>query len=130
LAIAADAGVPTGFTTELERYVEAPGDIVVEVTGSPAGFAMARALVRPMGTIVLKSTYAGALEKFDASALVVDEVTLVGSRCGPFGPALRLLEQGAIDPLPLIHARYALAQGVEALEHARTRGILKVLIEP
>lgn len=130
LAIAQSAGVATALTGETGPFLDAPADIVVEVTGSPQGFTLARQLVRPMGTIVLKSTYAGDLEHFDASALVVDEITLVGSRCGPFAPALRLLEHGAIDPRPLIHARYPLAQGVEALEHAAAKGVLKVLIEP
>lgn len=130
LALAAQAGIAVALTSDLARFVDSPADIVVEVTGSPEGWAMARQLVRPMGTIVLKSTYAGALERFDASALVVDEITLVGSRCGPFAPALRLLEQGAIDPRPMIHARFPLMQGVEALEYARARGVLKVLIEP
>ena len=85
--------------------------------------------MRPGGTLVLKSTFARDLDHFDASGLVVDEITLVGSRCGPFAPALRLLRGGAIDTESLIHARYPLAQGVEALAHAGRRGVLKVLLD-
>lgn len=80
-----------------------PADVVVEVTGSPAGFALARAVVRPVGTLALKSTFAGTLPAdFDASVRVVDEITLVGSRCGPFAPALELLRRNGVEPRPLI----------------------------
>ena len=103
--------------------------MVVEATGSPSGLALARRAVRPRGTIVLKSTYKGSIE-VDISALVVDEIRLVGSRCGPFPAALRLLEQRLVDPLPLIDARFPLQQGVEALRQAAEPGSLKVLIHP
>ena len=104
-------------------------DVAVECTGSPEGFALARRALRPRGTLVMKSTYAGALT-LDASALVVDEITLVGSRCGPFAPALRLLSEGKIDPRPLIEARYPLRDALAAFEHAGRRGALKILLEP
>ncbi len=104
-------------------------DIVVEATGSPGGFALARRAVRPRGRLVLKSTYAGSL-KLDMSAVVVDEITLVGSRCGPFAPALRLLEQGLVDPRPLIHARFDLQDGLAAFERAAQPGVFKVLLCP
>jgi threonine dehydrogenase-like Zn-dependent dehydrogenase len=103
-------------------------DIVVEATGSQAGFETARKHVRPRGTVVLKSTYQGRIE-VDFSAVVVDEITLVGSRCGPFDKALTLLESGAVDPLPLIEARYPLARGLEAVARAGEPGALKILIE-
>lgn len=103
-------------------------DVVVDATGSPGGFDLARAAVRPRGVLVLKSTYAGAMP-VDLSSLVVDEVTVVGSRCGPFPPALRLLAKGLVDPRPLIEARYPLARGLEALEQAAQPGTLKVLVE-
>ena len=99
------------------------------MTGAPAGFAHARRLVRPGGALVLKSTFAGALAEFDISSLVVDEITLLGSRCGPFPPALRMLEKRAIAVEPLIHARYNLDDALAALEHAGRKGVLKVLIE-
>jgi len=84
--------------------------------------------VRPRGTLVLKSTYAGALT-LDASAVVVQELTLVGSRCGPFAPALRLLEEQRVAVEPLIQARYALRDGLVAFEQAQRPGVLKVLLE-
>lgn len=105
-------------------------DLVVEATGTPGGFALARRLVRPGGTIALKSTYAGGDVVVNLSDLVVDEITVIGSRCGPFAPALRLLESGRVQPEPLIQARFALADGVAALAHTGQRGVLKVLITP
>lgn len=104
-------------------------DVVVDVTGAPTGFGLARQLVRPGGTLVLKSTFAGTLPDFDLSSLVVDEITLLGSRCGPFLPAIRLLQQGLIQVQPLIQARYPLHDAVAALAHAQKRGVLKVLLE-
>ena len=104
-------------------------DVAVECTGNPEGFALARRALRPRGALVMKSTYAGALT-LDASALVVDEITLVGSRCGPFAPALRLLEEGKIDPRPLIEARYPLRDALAAFDHAARRGTLKILLQP
>lgn len=102
-------------------------DIAIECSGNAEGFATARAALRPRGTLVMKSTYAGNLN-INASSLVVDEITLVGSRCGPFEPALRLLASRAIDVRPLIHATYPLEDGLTAFEHAQRRGALKVLI--
>jgi threonine dehydrogenase-like Zn-dependent dehydrogenase len=104
-------------------------DVVVEATGTPEGFATARQLARARGTIVLKSTYHGAMET-NLTMVVVDEVSLVGSRCGPFEPALRLLEQKLVDVTSLVRARYRLSDGLAALERAGQRGALKVLIEP
>ena len=104
-------------------------DIVVECTGHPDGWAEAAGLVRPRGTVVLKSTYQGRVAA-DLSAIVVNEVGVLGSRCGPFAPALRLLDQGLVDVVPLIEAEYPLADGVSAIEHARRRGALKVLVRP
>ena len=107
----------------------APGaDIVIEATGNPSGYAAARRLVRPRGTVVLKSTYHGALEA-DLTMAVVNEIALVGSRCGPFAPALRLLAQGLVDVQALISARYPLGEAEAALDHAGRRGVLKVLVE-
>jgi threonine dehydrogenase-like Zn-dependent dehydrogenase len=111
---------------------EDPGrdfDVVVEATGSPAGFERARALLRPRGTLVLKSTYHGRLE-LDAAPLVIDEITVVGSRCGPFEPAVRALADGRVDPAPLLEAVYPLADGVRALEHAAERGVSKIQLVP
>jgi 2-desacetyl-2-hydroxyethyl bacteriochlorophyllide A dehydrogenase len=104
-------------------------DVVVEASGSPDGFALARSTVRPRGTIVLKSTYRGNIE-VNFSGMVVDEITLIGSRCGSFEPALSLMTAGKLDLIPLIEARYPLEQGTSAFEHAARPGALKVLIQP
>ncbi|MGD2041329.1 MAG: alcohol dehydrogenase catalytic domain-containing protein [Anaerolineae bacterium] len=125
LAILAARGIPTQIGTE----GLAPVDLVVECTGRAGGFAAARHLVRPRGTLVLKSTYAGLVET-DLSRLVVDEVQVVGSRCGPFPAALRLLDQKLVDVEPLIEAEYPLEDGLAAFDHARRRGTLKVLVRP
>ena len=117
-------GISSVFVDEVRKN---QADLVVEVTGSPGGFELSRKAVRPMGTLVLKSTFAAQVT-MDLSALVVDEVTLVGSRCGPFEPALRLLAAGLVDPLPLIDARFSLEDGTAAFEKAREHGVLKVLI--
>lgn len=103
-------------------------DIVVEATGNPQGFYLAQKAARPRGTIIMKSTYQGDIQ-LNLSALVVAEITLVGSRCGPFPPALRLLESKRVDPLPLIVARYPLHEGINAFEHASRPGALKVLLD-
>ena len=79
---------------------------------------------------MLKSTFAGGLPQFDISSLVVDEITLVGSRCGPFPPALRALARGVVGVEPLIHHRLPLADGIVALELAARPGVLKVLLVP
>jgi 2-desacetyl-2-hydroxyethyl bacteriochlorophyllide A dehydrogenase len=104
-------------------------DVVVEATGSPSGFELARRAVRPRGTFVLKSTYQGEIT-LDLSPFVVDEITVVGSRCGPFGPALRMLERGDVDPVPLITKRFPLAEAVSAMEAAKRPDVLKVILEP
>jgi threonine dehydrogenase-like Zn-dependent dehydrogenase len=104
-------------------------DVVVDCTGRPEGLARALALVRPRGTVVLKSTYHGEA-KVNLSAAVVDEVTLVGSRCGPFAPALDLLARRRVRVEALVHARYALADALDAFARAAEGGALKVLLRP
>jgi alcohol dehydrogenase len=117
-----------GIRTQLAGETIEPGaDIVVEATGSAEGFAAARSLVRPRGTLVLKSTFHGDVS-LNLSMLVVDEVTVVGSRCGPFAAALRLLEQRLIEVEPLIHATFPLDEGLVAFERAVAPGVLKVLL--
>jgi threonine dehydrogenase-like Zn-dependent dehydrogenase len=114
---------------EAEDVEPSRWDVVVEAAGSPSGWELARAAVRPRGTIVMKSTYDGELT-LDMSSLVVDEVTVVGSRCGPFPPALELLERGEVDPRPMISERFPLERGVEAMEAAAQPSVMKVLLEP
>ena len=106
-----------------ERY-----DLVVEATGAPEVLAAALGFVRPRGTVVLKTT-AERPATLDLAPLVVDEITLVGSRCGPFEPALEALAAGRVQVEPLVEARYPLEQGAEAFERAGRRGVLKVLVD-
>jgi threonine dehydrogenase-like Zn-dependent dehydrogenase len=127
LDILSRRGIHAALELEYDQ-VESGADLVVEATGHPAGYAAARRLVRPGGTVVLKSTYHGSLDAHLTSA-VVDEVTLVGSRCGPFAPALRLLERGLVDVLPLIHAHYRLSEALAAFDHAARPETLKVLVD-
>lgn len=104
-------------------------DVVIEATGSPSGFDMARRAIRPGGTLVLKSTYKGNMN-LNFSSIVVDEITIVGSRCGPFPPALRLLENGDVEPTALIAAEFYLREALQAFTHAAQPGMLKVLVKP
>ena len=125
LANLAARGIKTGLA---DAVTERGFDLSVECTGNQEGFAIARRALRPRGTLVLKSTYAGHLT-FDASSLVVDEITLIGSRCGPFAAALEVLAAGKVDVEPLIQARYPLSEGLTAFTRAQERGVLKVLLE-
>jgi threonine dehydrogenase-like Zn-dependent dehydrogenase len=102
--------------------------VVIDCTGTPEGFAEALNLVEPRGTIILKSTYKAA-PQIDLTRIAVDEIRVVGSRCGPFDAALRLLAAGLVDVEGLIEARYPLDAGLEAVECAAERGMLKVLLE-
>jgi alcohol dehydrogenase len=104
-------------------------DLVVEATGSPAGMPRALELVRPRGTIVWKSTH-HAPARFDAAPLVVNEVTVVGSRCGRFEPALELLRTRKVDVSRMISASFPLSQAKRALALAGRRGVKKVLLNP
>jgi threonine dehydrogenase-like Zn-dependent dehydrogenase len=102
-------------------------DIVVEATGSPSGFSLARHAIRPRGTLVLKSTYKGEMN-VNFSSVVVDEIHVVGSRCGPFEPALRLMEARQVDPTVLIAYEFKLEDALKAFERAAQTGVLKVLV--
>src|SRR5690349_908317 len=103
-------------------------DLVVEATGSPGGFALARKAIRPRGTLVMKSTYKGEMS-VNFSSIVVDEINIVGSRCGPFEPALRLMETRQVDPTFLIAEEFKLQDALKAFECAAETGVLKVLVE-
>lgn len=105
----------------------APFDLAVEATGDPTVLSRLGALVRPRGTIVLKTT-SELPAALDLAAVVVHEQRLLGSRCGRFRPALQALQSGAIDPRPLIAARYPLSDVRTAFDHAGRRGTLKVLL--
>jgi threonine dehydrogenase-like Zn-dependent dehydrogenase len=131
LAILERAGLHTRPLAEARGQLTAARDhdLVVEATGSTAGLELAMGAVRPRGTLVLKSTVADS-HSLSLAPLVIDEVTVVGSRCGPFGAALSALARGAVDPEPLIDAVYPLSRGLEAIEHARRPGALKILLDP
>lgn len=119
-----------GITTVNEHDVAARSfDVVVEASGSASGFELALHAIRPMGQVILKSTFPGTVA-VNLSQLVVDEIRLTGSRCGPFGPVLRLLEGGYIDPSELIDDIYPLTQGIAALERAAMPGSLKIVVKP
>ncbi len=107
----------------------ARADVVVDCTGAPEGINLAKRLVRPRGVVVLKTTTRDQ-QGPALTGWVLDEVQVVGSRCGPFAPALRLLASGAVDPRPLITARLPLSRGVDALGLAGEPAHMKVLIDP
>ena len=126
LDIAKAQGVETKLLNDLK--IEKIYDVVVEATGSISGFETALALTKPRGTLVLKSTIAASKE-FNLAPIVIDEITVLGSRCGQFAPALRLLKSGKIDFSPLISARYKADDAIEAFEKNKEKETLKVLLE-
>ncbi len=132
---AASLELPTnlGFVTASNEDDLAVFDLVVETTANPNGFAWAVGHVRPNGTIVLKSTYADTTPPDFAALMaqvVVNEITLIGSRCGPFQPALDLLAAGAVDVSVLIEHEYQLEEGLAAFEHASRPSVRKILLRP
>jgi threonine dehydrogenase-like Zn-dependent dehydrogenase len=134
LRIAERQGIETATPKTLGKR-KREFDIVVEASGSPSGFVGALELLRPRGTLVLKSTFAGPSKidesyAIDQARLVVDEIAIVGSRCGRFQPALDLLKKGAIDIDSLISEEYPLSRGVHAMERAGKKGVLKVFLRP
>ena len=126
LAILSSMGIATALLTD--ALDPRSFDVVVDCTGSESGLPAALKLVRPRGTIVLKTTVAGQ-QTLAWAPFVIDEVTLIGSRCGPFDQALTALEQGHVKVQPLISDRFDLSQGLDALARAQTKGILKVLLD-
>ena len=102
-------------------------DIVIDCTGSAKGFEQALALTKPQGTLVLKSTVAGETT-LNLAPVVINEIKIVGSRCGPFETALQALAGGEIDPRPLIEKTYRLSNGVKAINHAAKQGAMKILL--
>ena len=126
LEIAARAGIRTA---PLEAYIpDARADVVVDATGCAAGFDLAIRAVRPRGTIVLKSTFA-AETGMNLAPLVINEITVVGSRCGPFDEALDMLAGGAVDVSDLVSGRFPLRQARDALAAADDGNRIKVLID-
>ena len=126
--IAERRGIETTTPTQAAKRSK-QFDVVVEASGAAAGFALALDLLRPKGQLVLKSTFHGKTE-MDAARVVVDEISIVGSRCGRFRPALELLKKNAIDVDNLISEEYALSKGVHAMRRASVKGVVKVLLRP
>ena len=126
LDIARAQGVKTALLNDFK--IEKIYDVVVEATGSVNGFETSLALTKPRGTLVLKSTVATGKE-LNLAPIVIDEITVLGSRCGQFPPALRLLESGKIDLTPLISATYEIDNAIEAFEKNKEKDTLKVLLK-
>ncbi len=103
--------------------------LTVEATGSPSGLALAQDITVPRGTVVLKSTFHGAAE-IETWPIVVKELTVIGSRCGPFPSALALLRSGRVDPRPLISRIFPLKDAARAIRYAQQPGVMKVLLRP
>jgi len=119
-------GVTTELISELPRETF---PIVVDATGSAEGLRAAIAMCQPRGTVVMKSTVHG-LVAIDTAPAIVNEITLVGSRCGRFEPALRILASGKVRVGDLISGEFPLDRAPEAFAHAATKGVLKVLLRP
>ena len=131
LSLAQSAGISTkkvrGNASDLERVKE-QFRLVVEATGSPSGFALAQQMTEPRGTLVLKSTFHGTAP-VETWPIVVKEITVVGSRCGPFDKAISLLRSGKVNPHPLITRTFALAEATAAIAFAQKTGVMKVLLK-
>jgi alcohol dehydrogenase len=132
LALARRAGIATkkvcGDENDLQRVAE-KYRLVVEATGSPTGLALAQQMTEPRGTLVLKSTFHGAVP-VETWPIVVKEITVVGSRCGPFAKAIALLRSGKVDPTPLITRTFSLTDAPAAIRFAQESGAMKVLLQP
>jgi len=128
LRIAAQRGIETTAVTKATKRAR-EFDVVVEASGSPTGFDLALDLLRPRGVLVLKSTFHGATD-INAERIVVDEISVIGSRCGRFAPALELLKHNKIDVQNLISEEFALTDGVSAMARAAESGVMKVLLRP
>ena len=115
-----------GDASDLRRVKE-KHRLVVEATGSPTGLALAQQMTQPRGTLLLKSTFHGAAP-VETWPIVVKEITVVGSRCGPFAKAIFLLRSGKVDPTPLISRTFAMKDAPRAIEYAQKRGVMKVLL--
>ena len=128
LQIVARRGIATSTPSEAEKR-KREFDVVVEASGAAPGFKLALDLLRPKGSLVLKSTFHGSTE-IDAARVVVDEISIIGSRCGRFQPALDLLERQAVDVESLLSEEHPLSDAVNAMQRAGAQGVLKVLLRP
>jgi len=129
LRLARIAGIATLKVTSPRARRSNQYSLAVEATGSPSGLALAQLIAVPRGTVVLKSTFHGAAD-VETWPIVVKELTVIGSRCGPFPRALALLRSGQVDPRPLITRIFPLKDAAKAIRHAQERGVMKVLLKP
>ncbi len=125
LSIMDEFGIKTMMKSDL---TEGQFDIVVDCTGSPSGMKTALQVVRPRGKIILKTTVAKK-SVVDLNAIVINEISLIGSRCGPFAPAIEAIASRNIDLIPLISREFKLEDGVEAFQYAARKDVLKVIIK-
>jgi threonine dehydrogenase-like Zn-dependent dehydrogenase len=132
LAVARRAGIKTvrvqGDARDAKR-ITAKFGLLIEVTGSPSGLVLAQHMTKPRGMLVLKSTFHGAAP-VETWPIVVKEITVVGSRCGPFDRAIAMLRTGKVDPTPLISRVFPLTEAKEAMDYAQKSGVMKVLLKP
>ncbi|HEV2522723.1 MAG TPA: alcohol dehydrogenase catalytic domain-containing protein [Candidatus Acidoferrales bacterium] len=129
LRLARLAGIATAKITSLKSRRENAFTLTVEATGSPSGLALAQQITVPRGTLVLKSTFHGPAN-VETWPIVVKELTVIGSRCGPFPRALTLLRSGRVDPRPLISRFFELKDAAKAIRYAQQPGVMKVLLRP
>jgi threonine dehydrogenase-like Zn-dependent dehydrogenase len=126
LQLIKNAGVRT---IELSGWKPRVFDVVVEATGSASGFELALSAVRPRGTVILKSTIAGS-HQLSLAPIVINEIDVIGSRCGPFADALEALAAKRVSVTPLVEQIYSITDGVEALRQAGRTGARKILLRP
>jgi threonine dehydrogenase-like Zn-dependent dehydrogenase len=127
MSIAEKAGIEAVMLEDAAK-MNRSFDVAVEASGSESGFQTALDLLRPRGKLVLKSTFSGK-PTWEAWRVVVDEITVLGSRCGRFAPALKLLEEGKIDVESFISDEFSLSEALAAMERAAAKGVLKVLLK-
>ncbi len=132
LALARSAGVKTkrirGNSSDAKQ-IKQSYRLVVEATGSPSGLAFAQQITEPRGTLILKSTFHGAAP-VETWPIVVKEITVIGSRCGPFAKAIALLRSRQVNPTPLITRTFPLSEAPAAIQFAQKSGAMKILLKP
>lgn len=129
LAVARKRNIETVLLADAVPRMNRGFDVAVEASGAPAGFATALELLKPRGKMVLKSTFQGRTD-LEMWRVVVDEITVLGSRCGRFAPALELLKDGRIEVESLISEEFGLSEGIAAIGRAGEKGVMKVVLTP
>ena len=125
LSILDELGINTGLSLDLK---ERDFDMVIDCTGSPSGIRTALQIVKPRGRIILKTTIASR-SRIDINQFVINEISLIGSRCGPFSPAIKAISAGQVDLGPLISCVYPIEEGLKAFQHAASKRALKVILK-